>query len=71
MVGAGGELMTALEKLFSCHFRSIPPETWEAAEIAFKAAQSELQCPDGCDTTCPCYQAGTEAQRERVGGGRA
>jgi len=64
-------LLVALDELFECHFHSIPPETWRAAEAAFKAAQSELQCPDGCDTSCPCYQAGLEAQRERVGGGTA
>ena len=57
-------LLIALNELFDCDFRSIPPDEWQAAVVAFQEARSELQCPDGCDTSCPCYQEGLEKQRE-------
>ena len=47
--------------------RGIPIGMWSAAYNAFKAVGSKPHC----DTNCPCYQEGLEAQRERVGGGRA
>ncbi len=76
------DLLVALDELFQGFQKSpdaqghddywnIDPDAWKTAEAAFKAAQSELSCPDGCDTSCRCYQEGLEAQRERVGGGRA
>ncbi len=61
------DLLVALDELFSCDFRSIPPDVWLAASNAHGAAISELSCPDICDTSCSCHQDGLEAQRERVG----
>lgn len=64
------DLLVALDELFEQPYQDIPDYLWEhwaAAQDAFKVAQSELQCPDGCDTSCRCYQEGLEAQRERVG----
>ena len=61
------DLLVALDELFEAGPPVGASDTWRAAEAAFKAAQGELQCPDGCDTSCRCYQEGLEAQRERVG----
>ncbi len=55
------DLLIALDELFQCDLRSIPPDEWVTAKDAFKAAISELQCPDGCDTSCRCYQEGLTA----------
>ena len=65
------DLLVALDELFQQDYWLVYEVPWEAAKAAFKAAQSELSCPDICDTSCPCYQEGLEKQRERVGGGTA
>ena len=44
--------------------------------LARHRAEPEGHCKSAgyllpCDTSCPCYQEGLEAQRERVGGGTA
>lgn len=57
------DLLVALDELFEEHYWDVGADSWKAAETAFKAAQSELSCPDICDTSCSCYQAGLEAQR--------
>ncbi len=65
------DLVIALEELFDEHYWDCGAGPWKAAERAFKAAISELSCPDICDKSCPCFQDGhqdgLEAQRERVG----
>ncbi len=60
------DLVIALDELFKCDYRAVWPEDWAKAIDAFKAAISELQCPDGCDESCRCFQEGLEAQRERI-----
>ena len=62
------DLLVALDELFSSDDATFGRwDEWGVAKAAFKAAESELQCPDGCDTSCRCYQEGLEAQRERGG----
>lgn len=70
------DLLVALDELFAGeyahhHASDQAYDLWANAHKAFKTAQSELSCPDICDTSCRCYQEGLEAQRERVGGGAA
>ena len=61
------DLLVALDELFDCNNIFEGWDEWDVARKAFKAAESELSCPDICDTSCRCYQEGLEAQRERVG----
>ena len=62
------DLLVALDELFDSDVGDVVGwDEWTVAKAAFKAAQSELSCPDICDTSCRCYQEGLEAQRERVG----
>ena len=66
------DLLVALDELFSSEYKHHEAsdqayDLWKTAEAAFKVAQSELSCPDICDTSCRCYQEGLEAQRDRVG----
>ena len=63
------DLLVALDELFDCgygHF--IGPlgswDEWDKAKAAYEKAQSELSCPDICDTSCRCYQEGLEARKE-------
>ena len=61
------DLVIALDELFACDLRSIPSDEWVVAREAYKAAISELSCPDICDKSCQCYQEGLGDQQERVG----
>ena len=52
------DLLVALDELFDGSRFHVGWDEWNVAEKAFRAAQSELSCPDICDTSCRCYQEG-------------
>ncbi len=79
------QLVMVLGRLIDIHENpthyppGIQEPSYQWARLALDRARAETERPDcesagyllPCDTSCPCYVAGTEAQRERVGGGMA
>ena len=55
------DLVIALAELFGWPNHHEGWTEWDVARKAFKAAESELSCPDTCDTSCRCYQEGQQS----------